>query len=133
MKCLLEFLIISLKTLDGNRDSAKKYLLSSNNIKYNPKTGMNLVERFLFGESKSLLDKRENEVVSDDAEYCDEQKLYLKVIRKFTILKVRMKISFMALQKVVPVSELLLESILNTYQMYCMLGKKMKQFQRIDP
>jgi hypothetical protein len=28
MKYLLEFLIISLKTLDGNRDSAKNYILS---------------------------------------------------------------------------------------------------------
>ena len=97
MKYLLEFLTISLKTLDGNRDSAKKYLLSSNNIKCKPKTGMNLTKRFLFGESKSPSCKRENEVVSDDARHEDEQKLYLKVIRKFTILRVRMKISFMAL------------------------------------
>jgi hypothetical protein len=33
----------------------------------------------------------------------------------------------------VPVQELFLESILNTYQMFCVLGKNMKQFQRVDP
>lgn len=41
MKYLLEFLIISLKTLDGNRDSAKRYLMKSNKFKHNPNHGCN--------------------------------------------------------------------------------------------
>ena len=43
-----------------------------------------------------------------------------------------MKISFMALQKTVTVKELLLQSIINTYKMYVILGKPMRKFPSID-
>jgi len=75
MKMLLEFLIISLKSLDGSRGSAEK-LMESQIKQFEKSAGAKLP----FSEKIKLYNE-----------------LYLKVAKRFNSLKVRMKISFMAL------------------------------------
>ena len=50
MQNLVEFLVISLKTLDGNRDSAKNYIFNLKNKQEDTKSESNLdkLKRFIF-------------------------------------------------------------------------------------
>jgi len=132
MRYLLEFLIISLKTLDGYRDTAAKYLLSTKDIKCGSQKRPSSPSRFFKSKQECEHAKQIREVVTEDASREEEQRLYLRVFKKFTILRVRMKISFMALKKMVPVQELLLESILATHKAYCAQGNEVRQYQRVD-
>ena len=68
MKCILEFLIISLKTLDGIRDSAKNYLLSINRFKYKPESDFDKMKRYLLGQEHPQ-EKEVRKYVSDDGHY----------------------------------------------------------------
>ena len=87
---LLEFLVVNLRTVDGNRNSAlsvlEKKVICSETIKH-----------LSMKEKKAYIKKARKEIFSDDGSHPHEQKVYKKVIIKFNLMRVRMKLSFIAL------------------------------------
>lgn len=83
MEMLLKFLIYSLKTLNGVRESALQLLnfMNTQSIeKFKKQTGMAIVNKI---KEKSLTDINSYEI-------------FEKVMLKYKVLKIRGKISFMA-------------------------------------
>ena len=64
--------------------------------------------------------------------YLRENKLYLSTLKKFKLMKVRMKISYSALVKGMTVKELILDSILETYVKLNKLGLIKNPFEQGD-
>mmetsp|Transcript_4002 Transcript_4002/g.6017 ORF Transcript_4002/g.6017 Transcript_4002/m.6017 type:complete len:107 (-) Transcript_4002:200-520(-) len=91
MTKLIEFLIVSLQTIDGNRNSGKQFL---DNLKESGKGKKQL----LFGQLIKHTDLKEQSQI-DMERFLAEQSLYLSAFRMFNLMRIRMKISFMALVK----------------------------------
>ena len=115
MQILLEFLIISLRTLDGVRDTAKTFIAMTKGINPNKETFMERFKRSVICCEPNFRQKDIEEVISKDGSYPHERKLYLRVIRFFNMMRIRMKISLMALQKQITIKEIFLEAILTVY------------------
>lgn len=112
---LLEFLTISLKTIDGQRNSALPYLNHFNgNIE--PVWG-----------AKTYNEAKQREL--EDA-YNKETKMYLSVFKRFRLMRVRMKISYAALCRGITVKELWLEAILDAYNKRLAKGLIKKPFKQ---
>ena len=66
MRYLLEFLIISLRTLDGIRDSALEYFFRLNGVHIKEESTMNKIKRNLCNEP-SPKEVKAKDYMSDDA------------------------------------------------------------------
>ena len=108
MQMLLEFLIISLQTLDGVRHSGRNFIIHNNKSKLTKKQ-QNEIKK-----GKNL----DHLFVSENASKPQEKELYLKVIKMFNKMRVRMKLSYMAFQKGQTVKEMFLETILQTFTQF---------------
>lgn len=84
MRVLLTFLVYSLKTIDGNRGSAKEALAQMN--KHSKR-------EFLQQSGREFLTKSREHAIESTNEY----RLFSKVLLKYTIMKVRAKISYTSL------------------------------------
>ena len=108
----MEFLIISIKTCDGRRGSAQQWLEKIN--------GYEKPESSLFNNLKSFFCTAPNDpklnYISNDAQHPQEQDVYLKIFKYFSLMRIRMKISYMALIKKCTVRELFLQSICKTFK-----------------
>ena len=109
MNRLLKYLIHNLRTLDGNRDSANGILELMN--------------------KKSILDYKHStgkSLISDSVMYnikqTNEHTLFRKIYLKYMIMRIRAKISFMALEKRMTIVELLITEIFKSYQQIQHLG-----------
>jgi hypothetical protein len=111
MQILLEFLVISLKTYDGVRGSAEKLLKKMNKFR-EPKQTFSTKLKGLFCTLPNL----KQNFISDDASFEQEQQVYLQILKYLMLMKVRMKISFMALIKKMTVRELFLWSIARSFK-----------------
>ena len=102
MNYLLKFLISNLRTLDGEKGSANKLLDLMN------ETSM---------EDYKVKHKRD--VISESVRlriiHINEHKVFRKTFMKYLIMRVRAKISFMALSKRMTVLELFATAIHKTY------------------
>lgn len=85
MDILLKFLIHKLKTVDGNKKSAKSLLKLMQ--KNSEKEHMKIAGNFMDGSISKLIKKS------------NEHKLYRKIYIKYLIMRIRSKISFMAFIK----------------------------------
>ena len=98
MKMFIRFLVYTLKTIDGNKDSARGILdalLKQDLEAFSTKTG-----RVLISESRrhNFLQK-------------NEYRIFRQINMKYTIMRIRMKISYMAFEKQVTLMELFLLAI----------------------
>ena len=89
MERLLKYLIWNTKTIDGCKNSAVKILNKM---------------------------QKQSTKSTTDAAIQNEHLLFSKVYRKYVVMKVRAKISFMAWKNSKTISELFVDSILKTYQ-----------------
>mmetsp|Transcript_32321 Transcript_32321/g.49476 ORF Transcript_32321/g.49476 Transcript_32321/m.49476 type:complete len:294 (+) Transcript_32321:729-1610(+) len=109
MDNLLKFLIHKLRTFDGQRGSAEKLLTAMNEqcfVDYKREKGKKLI----------------SQSVQHSIMQANEQKLFRKVYFRFLLLRIRSKISFMALQKRMTILELFATTIYNNYRQYERLG-----------
>ena len=103
MKILLQFLIYRMKTLDGNKNSAVQILeaLNKQTIReYLKQTGRKIVTASKEHQIRSM----------------NEYKVFRKIQLKYTIMKVRSKLSFQALLFRVPLVEMLFNAIFKSYR-----------------
>jgi hypothetical protein len=99
---LLKFLIYNLKTVDGNKDTSLGYAQALHSQSF---------REYKRQFNREVITKaREHQIIQKN-----EFSLYRKVFLKYQIMKIRSKISFMALQKCMTVTELILDSIKRTY------------------
>jgi hypothetical protein len=103
MKMIIEFLIHTLKTLDGSRDSAKPMLDL-------------LMEQKIRELQRSHKRAQIADYVKTRIMQVNEAFIYRKVKTKYTIIRIRNKLSYMAFMKGMTVAQLFLTSILRTYQ-----------------
>ena len=108
MHIFIKFLIFTLRTVDGKANSAKGYLdyvttRQIDKIKRFTKTKMPKVEKI------KLIKLNENT-------------LFEKIARKYFVLKIRLKISFMACRAGQTVSELFYNAILKSYSHFVNIG-----------
>ena len=109
MTQLLEFLVVKLETIDGNRGTANKYV-----------------------------DHQFKQLKQKDRTSCMRaqmlEKAYISVFHRFNLLRIRMKISYMALMRQMTVKELFLSTILNTFIQLSTSQVKppMRQFKCIE-
>jgi hypothetical protein len=94
MQQLVEFLVISLRTLDGVRDTAKNFIARSMGIQPHKEPLLQRFKRSVICCEPNFRQKDIDEVISSDASYPHERDLYIKVIKWFNIMRIRMKISF---------------------------------------
>ena len=97
MLTLLKFLILSLNTIDGKRNSAKYMLENMNQTQIKDL-------KVPTKKEKAILNKANLQEILDP------------IIKRFKMLKIRMKISFMAFRKNMTVFELFYQAILASYQ-----------------
>jgi hypothetical protein len=84
LEIFLKFLIYNLKTVDGNKDTALKCLEALNNQSY-----FEYKKQF---STDQVTKARQHQIIQRN-----EFELYRKVFLKYQIMKIRSKISFMAL------------------------------------
>lgn len=103
MSMLIQYLVYHMQTLDGQRGSAVKILEELR------KQNVNSYKR----EHKrtEISKSREQQYIQ-----INESSILKKVCLKYTILRVRHKISYCAFLKKKTIPELLIEQILSTYQ-----------------
>ena len=84
------------------------------------------MDRVFASKTKATIKEKLLSMVSDQSfdedRFVTEQKIYLQVFKRFNLLRVRMKISFMALQRQMTIKELFLETILDSYHKLNSLG-----------
>jgi hypothetical protein len=97
MQILLEFLIISLRTIDGVRDTAKNLIAKLHGINPNKEKFFERFKRSVICCEPNFRQKDIDEVISKDGSYPHERKIYIRTIHWFNMMRIRMKISFMAL------------------------------------
>lgn len=115
MQQIIEFLVISLQTLDGVRGTAKNHIAKSHGIQPHKEPFLQRFKRSFLCCEPNFRQKDIDEVISSDGSYVHEKELYLRVIKWFNLMRARMKISFMALLKQMTIKELFLDSILHVY------------------
>jgi len=109
MNCLLKLLIHSMRTMDGHKGTADKMLEAMNKQSK---------EEYLKHTGKQLI----SESVAQKIKQSNEHLLFRKVYLKYLILRIRAKISFMALKKRQTVTELFVQTILRCYNEQQALG-----------
>ena len=102
MDHLLLYLIHSIRTIDGNRDSANGLLKLLNDIS---------IKKYKKEHNKRMI----SQSVEQKIEQTNENSLFRKIHLKFVIMRVRAKISYMAFVKRLTIIELFLISIKKTY------------------
>jgi len=107
MTRFLEFLIISLQSVNGIRNSGKDFLDS-----LEAKGKKNAMFGSLIKKSQLRVDTEQG---IDLERFLAEQSLYLSAFRIFNLKRIRMKISYMALLKKKTIQELFFEAIINSY------------------
>lgn len=118
LEILLKFLIYNLRTVDGNKDTALKYAQALNNQSF---------KEYKKQFNQEVISKvRQNQIIQKN-----EFNLYRKVFLKYQIMKIRAKISFMALQKCMTVAELILDAIKRTYYEQASFGTQKLSFQEL--
>lgn len=103
MDCFLKYLVHNLRTLDGNRNSANKVLklMNEQSIKdYKRSSGKTLV----------------SDSVMYNIKQTNEHVLFRKVYLKYLIMRIRAKISFMALERRMTIVELMITTIFKSYR-----------------
>lgn len=103
MKMIIEFLIYTLKTLDGSKDSAKPMLDL-------------MMEQKINELQKSNRRSQVADYVKSRIMQVNEAFIYRKVKTKYTIIRIRNKLSYSAFMKGMTIPQLFLDSILRTYQ-----------------
>lgn len=132
MQMVLEFLIISLKTLDGIRDTARNFIARMKGIRPHKEPRLQRFKRYVICCEPNFRDKDIDDIISNDASYPHERDLYLKVIRWFNLMRVRMKISYMALMKSFTIKELFLDSVLTVYNRMVQGGIIKNYYPKLD-
>ena len=120
MDILLKFLIFTLRTIDGNRDSANDLIRRFKKKDREAMSTMNFDSVFLqqsvrsanssFSRSKNA--QKPQPTLDDQSFYAICQKSFFK----YQLLRVRSKLSFVALQKCMTIKELFMFGILKAYQ-----------------
>lgn len=103
MDHFLLFLVHSIRTIDGNRNSANGLLNLLNRA---------AIEKYKRDHKKGLISKS----VEQKIEQTNENSLFRKIHLKFIIMRVRAKISYMAFIRRMTVLELFLVTIKDTYK-----------------
>ena len=103
MNSFLKYLIHGLRTVDGNRNSASRLLETMNKQSKRD---------YLIETGKSLV----SESVLYNIKQTNEHRLFRKVYLKYLIMRIRAKISFMALERRMTVVELIIATIMKSYQ-----------------
>ena len=103
MKMLIEFLVHTLKTMDGSKDSALPML----NL---------MMEQKLKEIQKSSKRTQVADYVKSRIMQINEAFIYRKVKTKYTIIRIRNKLSYLAFMKGITIAQLFLNSILRTYK-----------------
>ena len=99
MDHLLKFLIYEIKTIDGKKDSG-------------------------FGLQQHLIEKRTDKSSSQSSWRSQQiveivkHQIMKKTLTKYSILRIRQKISFMAFMKKMTVLEMIMESVLRTHDLF---------------
>lgn len=113
MTLFLRFLIMSMSTLDGKRDSATKL------IKLLYDTEIKKVARQMKLDDPKLAKRRNEKIVSDEKKQAimreKRQQVYRQTLYKYKLIRIRTKIGFHAMQKRVSVNELIIQRILKSY------------------
>ena len=107
MNSLLKFLIYSLRTLDGNRNSASNVLAQLNKESI---------------QDYKKIHKREV-VKKERIIEMNEYKIFSKVYLKYRIMTIRQKISYMALEKCMTVMELIVDAIQRSFKHLMKVGE----------
>lgn len=118
MTKLLEFLIVQLKTVDGLRGTGKaivKAQLEFKRAQEEQKLKKSKSQQEIKIAKMSSAEYHSQHPYFDQEKFEMETALYLKVFQRFNMLRIRMKISYMALCKQLTVKEFLLEGILSSY------------------
>jgi hypothetical protein len=97
MDKLLTYLVHNLRTMDGKRDSANKILAA------------------IYKDSDRKVGNKKLSQVEIIAS--NEHHLFQKVMMKYKVMRIRAKISFMALQKRMTIYELFISTIQSSYRM----------------
>ena len=103
MDHFLLFLVHSIRTINGNRNSANGLLNLLNRA---------AIEKYKRDHKKGLISKS----VEQKIEQTNENSLFRKIHLKFIIMRVRAKISYMAFIRRMTVLELFLVTIKDTYK-----------------
>lgn len=103
MNMLLKYLIHNLNTIDGNWGSANKLLEVMNE---------NSVKQYLRNTRKTIV----SESALQNIKQTNKHHLFRKIYLKYVLMRIRAKISFMALERRMTVVELLIETILRSYR-----------------
>lgn len=104
MIILIKFLVYRLETVDGQRGTAIPILKHLNSKKINEfleQTGRGVISR-----------SREHQIMSSN-----EYMVYKKVCLKYTIMRVRSKLSYMALLERQTICEMFMKTILTCFQL----------------
>lgn len=119
MKILLQFLILSLNTVDGLRDSAKPFLNYA--LHQQAKGTQNL---------RRLYEAKDYEIENLNRE--NFQILSETTGKKFNMLKIRMKLSFIAFVRNQTITEMFLHTILNSYNILNRKGLIKNPWPKMD-
>lgn len=103
MEVFLKFLIYSLKTLDGRKDTATGIIQALNKQS---------IREYQIKFKRDGISKYSEHKLMQTNEYNFFQKIFMK----YKIMTIRAKISFMALEKCMTVVELVVSAILKSYQ-----------------
>ena len=107
MKKFVKFLVYTLRTINGVKDTANKVLqiLLQQQVKeYNGKRGI-------------ISEMKENQF-----KQLNEMNLFNKVCQKYNLMRVRQKLSFIAMSEDKTVMEIFFRSIKRTYQLFLKEG-----------
>lgn len=69
---------------------------------------------------------------SKGGEHPHEKVLYLSVLKRFVLLRVRMKISYMAILRSLTIKELFLEAILQSYKQFLAMNLTVPKFTGLE-
>ena len=104
MDLILKFLIYSIRTLDGQRDTA-----------------INLLEALQKQSKEQFIKVKKRDKISKMREHqfaqMNEMKVFKKIFLKYKVMIIRAKISFSAFQKGYAINELIIRQIISSYNL----------------
>lgn len=109
MQALLKFLVYRIQTVDGNRGTAKNVLENLNNHSR---------REFLSQPGRHFMSKQREHQIRSTNEY----RVYSKVMLKYSIMRVRSKLSYHALLNRQTVLEMFITQILKTFMLLTSIG-----------
>lgn len=118
MEILLKFLIYNQKTVDGKKGTATAFIETLNQQSF---------REYRKQFNREIISKAREHQISQKNEFL----LYRKVFLKYQVMKIRAKISFMALEKSMTIVELIVDSIKRTFYEQAALGHQQLSFNKL--